>query len=231
MWKYFVLGLLAGWLIEWVIDWLYWRRTPVPVAAAASGWANAQPAAADPESVRSSMAATWRAPSATADRVTSPAPVSATGSGESATDEGGTSPPEVESNTGTSTSADTPAGRVGSDAALGSGGAVSTSSATLTSTAPVYRQEDLEAIDGIDPKTGAALRSSGITTFAELAVTRVDELARIVENAGRPPQPGWAATWQAQARLAASGKWAELARMQKEAADSRALPQSGAREA
>jgi len=231
MWKYFILGLLAGWLIEWVIDWLFWRRTPSPVAAAAVGPADAQSAKsaqADPASVWSPMAGPSRAPSAAAGRVGIPATVLASGSTESPANGSGTAPPEVESNTGTSTSADTPAGRVGSDAALGSGGAVSTSSATLTSTAPVYRQEDLEAIDGIDPKTGAALRRSGITTFAELAVTRLEELARIAEDAGRAPETGSVGTWQVQARLAASGKWAELARMQKEAFNTRALPRSGA---
>jgi predicted flap endonuclease-1-like 5' DNA nuclease len=122
--------------------------------------------------------------------------------------------PAVEGNAGSTTSADTPAGRVGSDAALGAGDAVSTSSATLTSTAPVYRQEDLEAIDGIGPKIGAMLRNNGITTFAQLAVTPLDELATIVESTGEPASGAGLDTWATQARLAASEDWAGLAKMQ-----------------
>lgn len=122
--------------------------------------------------------------------------------------------PAVESNAGATTSADTPAGRVGSDAALGAAGAVSTSSATLTSTAPVFRQEDLEAIDGIGPKIGAMLRNNGITTFEQLAMTPVDELARIVVSTGESPSGADLGTWLVQARLAASQDWAGLARLQ-----------------
>jgi predicted flap endonuclease-1-like 5' DNA nuclease len=123
-------------------------------------------------------------------------------------------PAAVESNAGATTSADTSAGRVGSDAALGAAGAVSTSSATLTSTAPVFRQEDLEAIDGIGPKIGAMLRNNGITTFEQLAVTPVRELARIVESTGETKPVAELETWVAQARLAASQEWARLATMQ-----------------
>ena len=114
----------------------------------------------------------------------------------------------IEPNAGTSTSADTSAGRVAADVAVGAAGAVSTSSATITTRAPVYRQEDLEAIAGIGPKIGAMLRNNGITTFAELAATPVAELIRIVESTGEQVALAGIEAWPAQARLAAAGDWA-----------------------
>jgi len=49
----FVLGLLAGWLIEWLIDYYYWRRRRVegvsqPVRAAEAPVRFAEPAPAKP---------------------------------------------------------------------------------------------------------------------------------------------------------------------------------------
>ena len=117
---------------------------------------------------------------------------------------------------GESASAGTAAGRVAADVARGAAGAVSTSSATLTSRAPVYRQEDLEAVIGVGPKIGAMLRNNGITTFAELVTTPVTELERIVESTGEEPAEVGVQTWAAQARLAASQDWEGLARLQDE---------------
>ena len=163
MWKYFILGLLVGWLIEWLIDWFYWRRTP-PVDAGVSQSAPQSAPAFAPQSTPQSTL-----------------PTSGMGGDP---DEAGA----VEPNARTTTSADTPAGRVGGEVAVGAPGAVSTSSATLTTKAPVYRQEDLEAIAGVGPKIGAMLRNNGITTFAELAATPVAELVRIVESTGESPE-------------------------------------------
>jgi predicted flap endonuclease-1-like 5' DNA nuclease len=154
MWKYFLLGLLAGWLLAWIVDWIWWRRSP---------------------------------------RVIAPARASAQGEAGDATTAG--------------TSAGTVAGRI----AVGAPGAVSTSSATLYSVAPVYRQEDLEAIDGIGPKVGAMLRNNGITTFAQLAATPVAELVRIVQSTGEDPGLAGLETWPARARLAAARDWSGFA--------------------
>lgn len=121
------------------------------------------------------------------------------------------SPGVIEPNAAATTTADTTAGRIAGDVAIGAPGAVSTSSATLTTRAPVYRQEDLEAIPGIGPKVGAMLRNNGITTFALLAATPWDELTRIVESAGETVGGPVVATWPGQARLAADQDWAGLA--------------------
>jgi predicted flap endonuclease-1-like 5' DNA nuclease len=186
MWKYFVLGMLVGWLGHWIIDRLLRQRAVVLSAAVGkeAPVSNDRPTSRDASS----------------------------GNGTPRADASEPGRPRVESNTGTSTSAGTSAGRVGSEAALGAEGAVSTSSATLSSTAPVYRQSDLAAIEGIDPRTGARLREQGITTFSELAVAPLEELSRIAEEAGRPLPAEGVAAWRAQARLAAAGDWAALAR-------------------
>ena len=122
-----------------------------------------------------------------------------------------TVPGAIEPNAGETTTAGTTAGRIAADVAVGAPGAVSTSSATLTTNAPVYRQEDLEAIAGIGPKIGAMLRNNGITTFTLLAATPVVELADIVESTGEPAIGAGLESWTAQARLAASQDWAALA--------------------
>lgn len=200
MWKYFILGLLVGWLIEWLIDWFYWRRTsPVDAGAATNAVAFAAAGAAHDDIAR--QAAPEFAPQST--------PQSALPTSGMAGDPDGAG--AVEPNARTTTSADTPAGRVGGDAAVGAPGAVSTSSATLTTKAPVYRQEDLEAIAGVGPKIGAMLRNNGITTFAELAATPLAELVRIVESTGESPEFVGLQSWAEQATLAAAQDWAALA--------------------
>jgi predicted flap endonuclease-1-like 5' DNA nuclease len=197
MWKYFFLGLLVGWLLEWVIDWVYWRRGIDPVATSS-------PAAG----AESPAPRTGSAPDAGARMAMAAEPVGA--------DIAPVPRQPGPSRVGESASAGTAAGRVAADVARGAAGAVSTSSATLTSRAPVYRQEDLEAVIGVGPKIGAMLRNNGITTFAELVTTPVTELERIVESTGEEPAEVGVQTWAAQARLAASQDWEGLARLQDE---------------
>lgn len=74
--------------------------------------------------------------------------------------------------------------------------------------------DNLELIEGIGPKVSQLLREQGITTFAQLAVTEVGRLERILRGANLPmldPR-----TWPEQARLAAEGKWDALKALQEE---------------
>lgn len=72
--------------------------------------------------------------------------------------------------------------------------------------------DDLKIIEGIGPKISGVLQVAGIRTLAQLAVTDVDELKRILTEAGiRLGDPG---TWPEQAQLAAEGKWDELTALQ-----------------
>gem|GEM_PF-2425721 len=183
MWKYFVLGVLVGWLLEWIIDWFFWRRPP-PSRSTATGSDRAQVSQVE----------------------------AAGHSGGGAGGIGTQDPQDPQDRSGDSgVSAGTPAGRVAGAVATGAAGAVSTSSATLSTKAPIYRQEDLEAIDGIGPKIGAMLRNNGITTFSELADTPLEELVRIVQSTGEPADGAQVEGWSGQARMAAAQDWAGLA--------------------
>jgi Helix-hairpin-helix domain len=65
-------------------------------------------------------------------------------------------------------------------------------------------EDELERIEGIGPKIAAALRSSGITTFARLSTAGETELRASLSFAGIRLAPS-VATWGEQARLLAAG--------------------------
>lgn len=64
--------------------------------------------------------------------------------------------------------------------------------------------DDLVVLEGIGPKSAAALQAAGITTFAQLAKTSPDELNRIMKE-HRVKLVGTTEHWPHQAELAASG--------------------------
>jgi small subunit ribosomal protein S2 len=77
--------------------------------------------------------------------------------------------------------------------------------------------DDLKRIEGIGPKLSSVLQAAGITTFAHLADTEVEQLEQILEEADprllRLANP---ASWPEQASLAASGEWEALEALQSE---------------
>ncbi len=199
MWKYFFLGLLVGWLVEWIIDWIYWRRGIDPVAASRAATAEGTEARTPGAGIA--------APSLAAAAAGSGAKLAARVA--MAADSAGERSPVVPVTTDRAA-----AGRAASEAALGTHGRLAPGALAHAWHAPAYRQEDLEAVVGIGPKIGAMLRNNGITTFAELAVTPVAELERIVESTGEEPEGAGVETWAGQARLAAAQDWEGLARLQ-----------------
>ena len=215
MWKYFFLGLLVGWLLEWIIDWFYWRRgiDAGPSQASAPGRSAEVDSPSREAAVSAAALVAMAAEPAGARMPVVPMPIDEAVEAVDDNDVDRTAA-APEPNAGASTSADTSAGRIAADVAMGAAGAVSTSSATITSRAPVYRQEDLEAVIGVGPRIGAMLRNNGITTFAELMATPAAELQRIVESTGEESAEAGVETWAAQARLAASQDWEGLARLQ-----------------
>lgn len=80
---------------------------------------------------------------------------------------------------------------------------------------PPPAPDDLKRIEGIGPKISSVLQAAGIATFAQLAEADSKQLEKILEeenpNLLRLANPG---TWPEQARLAASGQWAELEDLQ-----------------
>lgn len=73
--------------------------------------------------------------------------------------------------------------------------------------------DDLKKIDGIGPRTAAALADAGITTFAALAGQTPEALRELLDAAGvtRVVDP---ATWPEQAAVAATGDMDALAELQ-----------------
>jgi len=84
-------------------------------------------------------------------------------------------------------------------------------------------QDDLKRIEGIGPVMERVLNEAGITTFADLAARTPEELQAILDAAGvrRITSPE---TWPEQAKLAAEGRWEELAALQDTLKGGRRVP-------
>ncbi len=79
--------------------------------------------------------------------------------------------------------------------------------------AEVAAGDDLTVIDGIGPVISDALRSAGVTTFAQVAAMTPEAIEEMLAKANLPEVAGQnAATWPRQAKLAAAGDWAGLRR-------------------
>ncbi len=72
--------------------------------------------------------------------------------------------------------------------------------------------DDLTRIEGIGPKVARVLASIGITTFKALAEADYSAVKQALVNAGWPYMDP--AGWIEQAKLAAEGRWEELAFLQ-----------------
>ncbi|WP_299109579.1 DUF4332 domain-containing protein [uncultured Winogradskyella sp.] len=77
----------------------------------------------------------------------------------------------------------------------------------------VTTADDLKRVEGIGPKIEATLVKSGIATYAELAKTKSEKIAKIIADVRGNHITD---TWPKQAKLAASGKWDELKKWQEE---------------
>jgi len=76
----------------------------------------------------------------------------------------------------------------------------------------VEKADDLAKIEGIGPKAAKVLVEAGITTFAKLAESAVEDLHTILSDAGlKMMKPE---TWAEQAKLAADGDWKALEKLQ-----------------
>ena len=72
--------------------------------------------------------------------------------------------------------------------------------------------DDLTRIEGIGPKVAKVLASIGITTFQALAEADYSRVKQALVDAGWPYMDP--ASWMEQAKLAAEGRWEELALLQ-----------------
>jgi predicted flap endonuclease-1-like 5' DNA nuclease len=88
--------------------------------------------------------------------------------------------------------------------------------ATVMFAGTKFKQDDLKIVEGIGPKIAELLNAGGITTWNGLSETPVDRLKEILDAAGpnfRIHDPG---TWPEQARLADTGSWDALKKLQDE---------------
>lgn len=74
--------------------------------------------------------------------------------------------------------------------------------------------DDLKKIEGIGPKVAGILNQAGINTFQEMVDAGAEKLEALLDETGL--QMINADTWPEQAKLAASGDWEALAKLQDE---------------
>ncbi|MCP3928445.1 MAG: DUF4332 domain-containing protein [Bacteroidetes bacterium] len=74
--------------------------------------------------------------------------------------------------------------------------------------------DNLKKIEGIGPKIAQILTEAGIDTFAKVAKTKPEKISSILLNVHKRYRIHDPATWPAQAKLAAAGKWDELKKWQ-----------------
>jgi large subunit ribosomal protein L21 len=83
---------------------------------------------------------------------------------------------------------------------------------TETKPEKVAKADDLVKIEGIGPKVSKALIEAGISTFEDLSNTTVEDIQKILSDAGLRMMD--ASTWPQQAKLAADGDWDALKKLQ-----------------
>ena len=72
--------------------------------------------------------------------------------------------------------------------------------------------DDLKRIEGIGPKISGVLQDAGVTTYAQLAATFVEDLHQIIKRGGI--RVAFPESWPEQAKLAAENDWDALRTLQ-----------------
>ena len=75
-------------------------------------------------------------------------------------------------------------------------------------------KDKLTLIEGIGPKIASILNNNGITTFADLADSKVAALTKILKDAGPRYSMHKPGSWPKQAKLARDGKMVALKKLQ-----------------
>jgi small subunit ribosomal protein S6 len=70
--------------------------------------------------------------------------------------------------------------------------------------------DNLKRIEGIGPKISEALKASGITTYGKLSEMNIDDIKKVLDEAGDRFQNQDPSTWPKQAELASAGEWDKL---------------------
>jgi len=77
-------------------------------------------------------------------------------------------------------------------------------------------KDDFTIVLGIGPKISSLIHSSNIHTFKELSESAIEDIQKILDEAGPKFKLAVPETWPAQAKLAADNKWEELRAWQDE---------------
>jgi large subunit ribosomal protein L21 len=86
------------------------------------------------------------------------------------------------------------------------------------------KADDLTKIEGIGPKVAKVLNAAGISTYEDLSNAKVEDLQKILSNAGLKMMDP--ATWPEQAKLAADGDWDTLKKLQDKLSGGRSKPEA-----
>ena len=78
------------------------------------------------------------------------------------------------------------------------------------------KKDNLKKVEGVGPKIEQLMNAENIITFNDLSKTKLAKLKAILAAAGSRFKMHNPSTWAAQAKLAAKGKWDELAKLQDE---------------
>jgi predicted flap endonuclease-1-like 5' DNA nuclease len=78
----------------------------------------------------------------------------------------------------------------------------------------ILQKDDLKIVEGIGPKIEILCHQRGIFTFTELSNTPIEELKKMLSDAGPRYQMHDPTTWPDQAALAREGRWDELKQWQ-----------------
>jgi len=87
---------------------------------------------------------------------------------------------------------------------------------TKTATKKEVVIDDLSKIEGIGKKIAALLKKAGIATYKDLSKATIKNLGSLLQDAGNQYSMHNPASWPKQAKLAAAGKWEELATLQEQ---------------
>lgn len=78
----------------------------------------------------------------------------------------------------------------------------------------VVEPDDLKKVEGIGPKIEQILNDGGIHTWRQLSQAKVEDLKKLLTEAGNRYKTHNPTTWPKQAGMAADGKWDELEKYQ-----------------
>ncbi len=86
----------------------------------------------------------------------------------------------------------------------------------LSGYAAAFASDNLQIIEGVGPKIEGLLKAGGYNTWSEVGNAELTGLQKVLDDAGPRYRIHNPSSWSEQARLAASGQWDDLIRLQKD---------------